>query len=531
MSATETPLRIFISYRRDDSQGFAGRIYDRLSGRFGADSVFRDINDIEPGRPWAEAIDQALGSCDVFVLLIGRGWLRAVDHEGHRRLDDAQDRHRREIETALNRDIRTFVVLMEDTPMPDREELPKAAAGQPPDGGTTAKGLQALPDLQGIVIADFAFDYGIDRLIRSIETAAAHESAEAAAREGETAPVREREEPRRPPPEERRPKRRPWILAAIVLAAAVIVGAFLVLSSGGDGQAEAEVAGVVQLGQHPTGLAAVATSDNVWVTDRDDGTISMIDATPDSEEVNQGFASTGCKGADGVAVDDKGFVWVACHGGGGEVWKLNPDSGERGSPIPVGGSPTGIAFGDGFVWVALGARDEVWGLDPETGDAEYKVRVEGDQPYGIDVDDAGIVWVTNRESGSVSQIKPQRTEDPVITESELGEEANPKGIFATEDAVWVAGTDVGRVFKIDPADPNNPEEIPVGSLPRDVVYAFDSIWVSLGGENKVARLDPESGEVEDEITIDASDSEGITAGQSSVWVANGDAGTVTRISP
>ena len=75
MSAVGGPLRIFLSYRRDDSQGFAGRIYDRLADRFGPEAVFRDINDIEPGRPWAEAIDEALGSCDVFVLLIGREWL------------------------------------------------------------------------------------------------------------------------------------------------------------------------------------------------------------------------------------------------------------------------------------------------------------------------------------------------------------------------------------------------------------------------------------------------------------------------
>ena len=46
MSAADPGLRIFIAYRRDDSQGFAGRIYDRLAQHFGPDAVFRDINDI-----------------------------------------------------------------------------------------------------------------------------------------------------------------------------------------------------------------------------------------------------------------------------------------------------------------------------------------------------------------------------------------------------------------------------------------------------------------------------------------------------
>ena len=49
MSAADPGPRIFIAYRRDDSQGFAGRIYDHLAGHFGPESVFRDINDIEPG--------------------------------------------------------------------------------------------------------------------------------------------------------------------------------------------------------------------------------------------------------------------------------------------------------------------------------------------------------------------------------------------------------------------------------------------------------------------------------------------------
>ena len=40
---------IFISYRREDSQELAGRLFDRLAQRFGKDRVFRDIDAIDPG--------------------------------------------------------------------------------------------------------------------------------------------------------------------------------------------------------------------------------------------------------------------------------------------------------------------------------------------------------------------------------------------------------------------------------------------------------------------------------------------------
>jgi TIR domain len=157
--------RIFISYRRDDSQGFARSIHDRLAQHFGPDAVFRDVNDIEPGRPWSEAIDYALASCDVFVLLIGRRWLEATDDEGNRRLDDPEDRHRKEIETAVSRRIRIFIALMEDAHMPRRKELPQGSPGEEPTG------LQLVPALHALRIADHAFDYGIEELVTNIERA------------------------------------------------------------------------------------------------------------------------------------------------------------------------------------------------------------------------------------------------------------------------------------------------------------------------------------------------------------------------
>jgi len=61
---------IFISYRREDSAGHAGRILDRLREKFGRNKVFMDVTGIEPGVDFVEAINRAEGSCDVLLVVI-----------------------------------------------------------------------------------------------------------------------------------------------------------------------------------------------------------------------------------------------------------------------------------------------------------------------------------------------------------------------------------------------------------------------------------------------------------------------------
>jgi hypothetical protein len=82
---------ILISYRREESAGHAGRVYDHLRERFGRERVFMDVSAIEPGVDFVEAIDQAVGSCTVLLVIIGRRWLDCSDAAGRRRLEDPSD--------------------------------------------------------------------------------------------------------------------------------------------------------------------------------------------------------------------------------------------------------------------------------------------------------------------------------------------------------------------------------------------------------------------------------------------------------
>ncbi len=115
---------IFISYRRDDAEGQAGRLYDDLVAEFGADSVFMDVADIQPGRDFRKVIEQSLSSCGAFLSVIGKGWVTAKDESGKRRLDDPADFVRVETATALRRDIPLVPVLVQGATTPKPDQLP-----------------------------------------------------------------------------------------------------------------------------------------------------------------------------------------------------------------------------------------------------------------------------------------------------------------------------------------------------------------------------------------------------------------------
>ncbi len=115
---------IFISYRRDDTEGHAGRLFEDLCDRFGKGAVFMDVAGIEPGRDFRRAIEQQVASCGVLLAMIGKNWLTVADAKGKRRLDDPSDFVRLETAGALKRDIPVIPVLVHQAEMPRAEDLP-----------------------------------------------------------------------------------------------------------------------------------------------------------------------------------------------------------------------------------------------------------------------------------------------------------------------------------------------------------------------------------------------------------------------
>jgi len=122
-------LRIFLNYRREDSSGHAGRLYDDLAERFDESEVFIDIDKIEPGLDFVEAIERALEGCDVVLALIGKHWLTITDARGERRIDSPDDYVRLELEAALARGTRVIPVCVQGSEMPNSLDLPESLRG------------------------------------------------------------------------------------------------------------------------------------------------------------------------------------------------------------------------------------------------------------------------------------------------------------------------------------------------------------------------------------------------------------------
>ena len=146
---------IFVSYRRQDSDHLAGRLYDRLVDRFGEGKVFMDVDTIEPGLDFAEEVTRAVAACQVLVAVIGPAWLTAADGRGRRRLDHPGDFVRLEIETALTRGVRVIPVLTQGAMMPDEDDLPE--------------NLAALARRNALFIRHESFRSDAGRLVTAIE--------------------------------------------------------------------------------------------------------------------------------------------------------------------------------------------------------------------------------------------------------------------------------------------------------------------------------------------------------------------------
>jgi formylglycine-generating enzyme required for sulfatase activity len=146
--------KVFISYRRDDSAGQAGRVHDRLAQEFGHDLLFMDVDTIPLGADFIKVLREEVARCDVLLAIIGPNWLNVRDEEGNRRLDNENDFVRNEIATALKRDIPVIPILLDGAKIPKSEQLPKD--------------LEALTARNGLDVRHASFHIDIDKLIISL---------------------------------------------------------------------------------------------------------------------------------------------------------------------------------------------------------------------------------------------------------------------------------------------------------------------------------------------------------------------------
>jgi hypothetical protein len=147
-------MRLFLSYRRDDTAGRAGRLFDGLTQRLGGGSVFQDVASISPGVDFEQAVVTALAGTDASIVVIGSQWATLRGADGIRRLDRPDDYVRQEVAAALATGRPVVPVLVGESRMPEADELPVE--------------LRPVLKRQAFTVRDVAWNDDVDGLVRRL---------------------------------------------------------------------------------------------------------------------------------------------------------------------------------------------------------------------------------------------------------------------------------------------------------------------------------------------------------------------------
>jgi hypothetical protein len=149
--------KIFISYRREDSQYQADRLHAALKRVVGdpEQDIFIDVDNIPLGVDFVDHLDSKIAQCDVLLAVIGPNWLTVRDIKtGQRRLDDPRDFVRIEISSALKRGVPVAPVVLDGAPFPSEADLPDD--------------IRALTRRNGVEVRRLSFDADVERLVRGL---------------------------------------------------------------------------------------------------------------------------------------------------------------------------------------------------------------------------------------------------------------------------------------------------------------------------------------------------------------------------
>jgi hypothetical protein len=511
---------VFVSYRRDDAPGHAGRLYDCLVSRFGKDRVFMDVDSVEPGEDFLDAIELTLADASVVVVVIGPTWVTARDERGVVRLTKPDDFVHLEVGRALQLQKRVIPVLVDDAPVPESDELPQD--------------LRPLTRRNAFELSDGRFHSDANRLADAIERSlTALSSADAVgapatpdepdvARPQRVAPAPQQVAPAPqqvvaapgqvdPAPERDRKGDRVRRLAlpvgiAVVIALILVIGAIVwTLSSGDDPAADPDSTGVSSASEGSAAAPAVPAP-------------SVVDD----------FQTTGEPKEIVVA---GGSLWATYDGGVEQFTPPGPDA-ESSGLVDLGSAGYGndMIVRDDTLYVIRYQGQAVAAVDLATGDASATpVSLEEYGPALSGVISGDTLWLTVHGSSSDAPGSVVAIRDGEVVD-EIPLEQKPYQIEAVGDQLWVTYFETGRLGLIDPTTRED-ADFAVGEKPVDVRLIADQLWVTVSGEDRIALVDPASGTEKDEIEVGDAPWK-LEEGFGAVWVSNqGDGQTDGSVMP
>jgi len=318
---------------------------------------------------------------------------------------------------------------------------------------------------------------------------------------GQTTPTR--------PPGPRRHRSVRGVVAAVVVAAVAALVIPLALSQAEDsGDRRRRQASPATAASPPGGTTAPTAPRATGV---------QAPAPPQTapQVIEVGDAPTGL-------ASGNGSVWVG-NFSNGMVSRVDPQTNAVATQIPVGGRVAELAASDSGIWVTNYARGTVSRVDPAENAVVTTTNVGG-EPIGV-AGDGRDAWVASYRDGTIIRVGP---EGQVVARSKLG--GNPLGVAVGEGAVWVTNHADGTLRRIDPANAQVVATVRIGGRPLGVAVGERSVWVTNEGNNTVSRVDPSTNAVVATIPVGPRPFR-VAAGAGSIWVTNRSNGTLSRIDP
>jgi YVTN family beta-propeller protein len=235
-------------------------------------------------------------------------------------------------------------------------------------------------------------------------------------------------------------------------------------------------------------------------------------------------SATPLTGAPGAVTDGDGSVWVA-DPAGQDVSRIDASTGDLVEKIPVDGEPGSIVSGAGAIWVASTVDATVRRINPTVDAVTQTVHLPGANPGAIAYG-AGRLWVADAADHALFEIDPATG----VRQRTLSLDVQPSALVVADGAVWIAGYNTETVEQLDPASGHILARIHVGDGPAALVFDDGALWVANSLDATVSRIDPATRAVMATIAV-ASGPTALTAAGGSVWVADQYAGTISRIAP
>jgi YVTN family beta-propeller protein len=231
---------------------------------------------------------------------------------------------------------------------------------------------------------------------------------------------------------------------------------------------------------------------------------------------------------------------VACPGGGNALcswngcwvtnWsdhalhRLDRDTGLPVASIKVGRNPIGVTAFEDAIWVSSKAEGTVSRIDPVRNEVVARIPV-GRGPR-LPAAGAGSVWVPNSESNSVSRIDA-KTNQIISTIAVPGE---PSSVAFDGTAVWVVSIATSSLSRIDPQSNSVGNAIKLDEGAARIAFGEGSLWVTCPNSSSVMRIDPKTAAVLARISMDGGPT-GVDVGMGRVWVSALKTGLVYRVDP